>query len=134
MADTYTNDNTIPGNFLLPGIVPSLLQNKTGGPITTGGNKGPTPYGPTALPQDSFSQYILVGPFMLGKAFLNGEINNISLNLLLGSFVNVSVLGYLVNLATGRENKMDPFGPIVVGVGQIMAGILIVKPLPAVNQ
>jgi hypothetical protein len=62
------------------------------------------------------------------------EFERVSSSLLLGTFVNVSVLGYLVNLAAGRPTPMDPFGPIVVGGGQVLAGVLIAKPLPAIKQ
>ncbi len=134
MSNLYADDTIIPGNDLLPSIEPSMHTVRFEGIRNAGGQKSSDAQGPTALPQDSFTQYIFVGPFMLGSALLNMDLGRINMSMLLGTFVNVSVLGYLVNLAAGRENKMDAFGPIIVGGGQVLAGILIAKPLPAIKQ
>jgi len=132
--ELYGSDLIIPGMELRPQEEVSLHVRRDEGMLSAGGQKSASSQGPTALPQDSFTQYIFSGPFVLGSAVLNMELNRINTSLLLGTFVNVSILGYLVNLAAGRSSPMDPFGPVVVGGGQILAGILIAKPLPAITQ
>lgn len=134
MSDLLGNEMLIPGYELLPSAEATLHTRRYEEMQGAGGQKSANAQGPTALPQDSFTQYIFVGPFMLGSALLNMDLSRINMSMLLGTFVNVSVLGYLVNLAAGRENKMDAFGPIIVGGGQVLAGVLIAKPLPAIKQ
>ncbi len=78
----------------------------------------------TYLPQSSFSAYVFTGPFMLGQSLKNGG-SGLNTSVLLGSLVNLSVLGWMINVVTQRPNPMDPFGPFVAGVAQVGAGIVI---------
>jgi len=84
----------------------------------------------TVFPQDSFTTYILSGPFMLGQSLLRKDFTALNGSILLGSFVNISVAGYVVNFVVGKPNKMDPFGPMVVGAGQIISGMIFPRALP----
>jgi hypothetical protein len=83
----------------------------------------------TYMPQQSFSTYVFTGPFMLGQSIKNSGAG-LNTSILLGSLVNLSVLGWMINVVTQRPNPMDPFGPFVAGVAQIGSGILLV-PLAA---
>jgi hypothetical protein len=76
------------------------------------------------MPQASFSTYVFTGPFMIGQSLKNGGAG-LSTSVLLGSAINLSVLGWMINVVTQRPNPMDPFGPFVAGVAQVGAGILI---------
>lgn len=78
----------------------------------------------TSIPQQSFSAYVFTGPFMLGQSLKAGGAG-LNSSVLLGAAVNLSVLGWMVNVATQRPSPMDPFGPFVAGVAQIGAGLLI---------
>jgi hypothetical protein len=75
--------------------------------------------------QQSFSTYVFTGPFMLGQSLKNNGAG-LNTSVLLGSLVNLTVLGWMINVATQRATPMDPFGPFVAGVAQVGAGILMV--------
>lgn len=79
----------------------------------------------TYLPQSSFTTYVFTGPFMLGQSLKNNGAGLMNTSVLLGSLVNLSVLGWMINVVTQRPNPMDPFGPFVAGVAQVGAGIII---------
>lgn len=79
--------------------------------------------------QQSYSAYLFTGPFMLGQSLRNNGAG-INTSVLLGSLVNLSVLGWMINVVTQRPTPMDPFGPFVAGVAQVGAGIVI-TPLPS---
>lgn len=79
----------------------------------------------TYLPQTSFTTYVFTGPFMLGQSLKNNGAGLMNTSVLLGSLVNLSVLGWMINVVTQRPNPMDPFGPFVAGVAQVGAGIII---------
>jgi hypothetical protein len=91
---------------------------------------GADAHAPTVFPQDSFTSYIIAGPLMLGRSLLKSDWSALNGSLLLGSFVNISVAGYIINIMAGKRNKMDPFGPMVAGAGQIIAGLVFPASLP----
>lgn len=109
-------DMTVPLSSAIPA---APIYNRTNVPKKTSESQ-PTDY----------ASVIFTGPFLLGQALKKGQTSSVDKAVLLGTFVNLAVLGWVINSVSGRPAPLDPFGIFVAGAAQVTAGILI-TPLPA---